>query len=478
MMTADNMAMPNPTETTVGVVLSLGKLNEKTAKGWKLTSQNLGEGYKQGIGGHVVFGHSEEAEVAGHVRDIAIENGEIMASLALSRKALARNNIKPEDLPKDWSDSVEWLMYADNITVEKGTQTHSYQDALRLGLIGYKEIGEGRNEIFVKDSDATMLVCDPVFTDIALLDKIAGQRPNFPSARIVAATNQAEEATGIESLDKNSEQSVVIEPQIVVDNETMMKTEAGVKFSASAYAYCPDPQKPSTWKIRLEETPGKVTKAQLGRAAAAMSAGGFRGNTAIIPADKVGAVKSKIRAEYRKLGVAKPDMPEAVRNITLKEVIGMKIPENEAELQAALDAANEAGRETVIESPPDDLKARIVAEYEEKTLPSKIETAVNSEREKEKTAREVMAQLNAIHPVTDDERDVLDQEIRAEGFNLELAKERRENKKLQAENEVLKTARLSGNNSAGGNSSEFSLVGNSADTETTEEGQTNPLEII
>jgi len=91
------------------------------------------------------------------------------------------------------------------------------------------------------------------------------------------------------------------------------KTEDGVQFSASAYAYVPDPDSPSTWKIRLEETPGKVTRAQLGRAAAAVSPAGFRGQKPDIPAADLSKVKAKIRAAYKKLGVDPDDMPKAVR---------------------------------------------------------------------------------------------------------------------------------------------------------------------
>src|SRR5581483_9730894 len=61
------------------------------------------------------------------------------------------------------------------------------------------------------------------------------------------------------------------------------KTEDGHEYTAGAYAYVGDPEDPSTWKLRIEETPGKVTAAQLGRAAAAFSPGGFRGRRVEIP---------------------------------------------------------------------------------------------------------------------------------------------------------------------------------------------------
>lgn len=91
------------------------------------------------------------------------------------------------------------------------------------------------------------------------------------------------------------------------------KTEAGKKFHASDYAFVPDATKPSTWKLRLAETPGKVTVAQLGRAAAAFSSGGFRGNKVQGLGSGAGAAKAKIRAAYKRLGVKDADIPDSVK---------------------------------------------------------------------------------------------------------------------------------------------------------------------
>ena len=75
-----------------------------------------------------------------------------------------------------------------------------------------------------------------------------------------------------------------------------MKTEDGEKYPASAFAYVPDIEKASAWKLRLWEDPEKkVTRAQLGRAAAALSPGGFKGQKVTIPSADMSAVKRKIR---------------------------------------------------------------------------------------------------------------------------------------------------------------------------------------
>jgi hypothetical protein len=92
------------------------------------------------------------------------------------------------------------------------------------------------------------------------------------------------------------------------------KTEGGTKFYASDFAYVPDPSKPSTWKLRISEgSPGNVTKAQLGRAAAAFSSGGFRGNKVQLPSSAVASAKRKIRASYKKLGVSESEIPDSVK---------------------------------------------------------------------------------------------------------------------------------------------------------------------
>jgi len=92
-----------------------------------------------------------------------------------------------------------------------------------------------------------------------------------------------------------------------------VKTEDGQEYPAEAYAYVPDPESPSTWKLRLwEDTEKKATVAQLGRAAAAFSPGGFRGQRVEIPEADQAAVKARIRAAYSRLGVSKEDIPKSV----------------------------------------------------------------------------------------------------------------------------------------------------------------------
>lgn len=117
----------------------------------------------------------------------------------------------------------------------------------------------------------------------------------------------------------------------LLKEQAVMKTEDGVKFPAAAYAYVPDPEKPTTWKLRLWEDPTKkVTRIQLGKAAAAFSPGGFRGQKVAIPAADIAAAKRKVRAEYRKLGVEDEEIPRWVREAETRELIQSYVPLTEA----------------------------------------------------------------------------------------------------------------------------------------------------
>lgn len=120
-----------------------------------------------------------------------------------------------------------------------------------------------------------------------------------------------------------------------------MKTEDGVQYPAAAFAYAPDVEMASAWKLRMwEDTEKKVTRAQLGRAAAALSPGGFRGQKVSIPSADLSSVKRKIRAEYRKLDVEEAEIPRWVKESMTRELVQNYIPLTEATF--------DKGRATVI----------------------------------------------------------------------------------------------------------------------------------
>ncbi len=139
--------------------------------------------------------------------------------------------------------------------------------------------------------------------------------------------------------DKDDENAIkqIDEVMAWLKEQEMVKTEDGVKYPAEAYAYVPDKEQPSTWKLRLwEDLEKKVTRAQLGRAAAALSPGGFRGQRVEIPAGDLPAVKRKIRAEYKKLGVEDEDIPRWVKESERREVLTGFVPMAEAKLDKGI----------------------------------------------------------------------------------------------------------------------------------------------
>jgi hypothetical protein len=96
------------------------------------------------------------------------------------------------------------------------------------------------------------------------------------------------------------------------------QTENGTAYPATAYLYVPDPATPSTWKLRYKNfVDGKlqIDPEQLGKAVAAFSPGGFRGQKVDMPeADKT-KVLAKIKSIYTKtLKVKEADMPETLRS--------------------------------------------------------------------------------------------------------------------------------------------------------------------
>lgn len=88
------------------------------------------------------------------------------------------------------------------------------------------------------------------------------------------------------------------------------KREDGQDFPAEAFAYVPDPEKPSTWKLRLwDSLEDRETVAQVSRAALALSPSGFRGNRVQIPAEDLASVKAKVRAAWRRVNGAEREIP-------------------------------------------------------------------------------------------------------------------------------------------------------------------------
>lgn len=98
-------------------------------------------------------------------------------------------------------------------------------------------------------------------------------------------------------------------------SKAVTKREDGEDFPAAAFAYVPDPESPSTWKLRLwDSLDERETRAQVGRAVAALGPGGFRGNRVQIPAADLPSVKAKVRAAWRRVNNSDAEMPEILKS--------------------------------------------------------------------------------------------------------------------------------------------------------------------
>jgi hypothetical protein len=92
-----------------------------------------------------------------------------------------------------------------------------------------------------------------------------------------------------------------------------MSFVAMAKFSVFDYAYVPDLEKKSTWKLPID------TKEHVTAAAQALSPSGFRGNMVEIPEADRAAVVSRVRAAWLKFYPDRKDeLPESLRKTDMK----------------------------------------------------------------------------------------------------------------------------------------------------------------
>lgn len=127
---------------------------------------------------------------------------------------------------------------------------------------------------------------------------------------------------------------IVISKRMDVTKAT--KTEDGAEYPPEAFAYVPDPDKPSTWKLRLWESPDlKLTARQVGMTVAALGAG-FRGQRVQIPSADLPGVKNKVLAAWKETHDAEHDeIPEALMHKSTSQEKGMdKLPTLTAVLKA------------------------------------------------------------------------------------------------------------------------------------------------
>lgn len=105
------------------------------------------------------------------------------------------------------------------------------------------------------------------------------------------------------------------------------KTERGLQFPAGDYAYVPDAEKPSTWKLRLTSTPGGDPDPRIVGMAVAALGEGFRGNKVQIPAEDKGKVVARVRAAWLKANKDKDegDLPAILKKSKSEETMNEQL---------------------------------------------------------------------------------------------------------------------------------------------------------
>jgi len=110
----------------------------------------------------------------------------------------------------------------------------------------------------------------------------------------------------------NPDARIVLFKSAIFDKAT--KREDGQDFPPQAFAYVPDPESPSTWKLRLwDDLSQRETAAQVGRAVAALGPAGFRGNRVQLPDADRPQVVAKIRAAWRRVNDPDRDLPDVLK---------------------------------------------------------------------------------------------------------------------------------------------------------------------
>lgn len=110
-----------------------------------------------------------------------------------------------------------------------------------------------------------------------------------------------------------------------------MKTEGGVQYPAAAYAYVPDAESPSTWKLRLWDETKKPSARIIGAAIAALGPG-YRGNKVEIPSGDLPGVKAKVRAAWKQVHDSSEVMPAILKGaeMTVEEQVAKLQTDQEA----------------------------------------------------------------------------------------------------------------------------------------------------
>lgn len=142
-------------------------------------------------------------------------------------------------------------------------------------------------------------------------------------------------------------ESMIGDTEVIKEIRKQFKTEGGRQFPSSDFAFVPDRERPSTWKLRLTSTPGGDPDPRIVGAAVAALGPGFRGNRVEIPSSQRAAVVARVRRAWLRANPnrGRDDLPDVLKsqeeeNMELtKEELQKKIDDATAPLQAKIDKA-------------------------------------------------------------------------------------------------------------------------------------------
>ena len=190
------------------------------------------------------------------------------------------------------------------------------QEAIREGsFVSWNSSGgRARGQVEYVMTEGVLGVPDSEFSinaepdDPAVLIRIWRQGPDGWRATETLVGHKMSTLTRIEPLSKET------------------KREDGEDFPAEAFAYVPDPDSPSTWKLRLwDSLEERETRSQVGAAIAALGPGGFRGNRVEIPADDLPGVKRRVLEAWRKVwGDEADEVPEVLKQESFQPPKGVQ----------------------------------------------------------------------------------------------------------------------------------------------------------
>ena len=190
-----------------------------------------------------------------------------------------------------------------------------------------------------------------------------------------------------------------------------MKTEDGKQFPAKDFAFVPDPDSPSTWKLRLTSTPGGKPDPRIVGAAVAALGPGFRGQRVQLPAGARSKVIGRVRSAWLAAhsDSSREDLPNVLKSednaMTPEQIeeLEAKVTKLQEEHNKALEAIQaKDARIAELESGDDKGDEIDKSKLDPETLEriEKMEAAAKADREK---AAEVEAKLQKMEEERQDE---------------------------------------------------------------------------